>query len=97
MQLISLLYRKIVISTRGTIDFEALFWAGTIQGRVQIKGGYNCQITERDLSNISKLREISTFYPINVDFLLNAGPNKGWVQLNPFFQMVRVQFKGGCK
>ena len=33
-------YRKIVISTRGTIDFETSFKAGTIQGRVLIKGGY---------------------------------------------------------
>ena len=50
------IYRKIVISTRGTIDFEALFWAGTIQGRVQIKGGYNCI---NAISNVPKLRENS--------------------------------------
>ena len=91
----NLIYRKIVICTRGTIDFEAFFWAGTIRGRVQIKGGYNCQITESDLSNVSKLREMSTFCTIFVDFLLNAGTNKGRVQLNTFFQKVRVQFEGG--
>ena len=39
-------YRKIVICTRGTINFEALFWAGIIQGRVQLQklreNDFNC-------------------------------------------------------
>ena len=31
-------YRKFVFCTRGTIDFGTMIWAGTIQGRAQIKG-----------------------------------------------------------
>ena len=61
-------YRKIVISTRGTIVFEDLFWTGTIQGRVQIKGGYYCQIPEMLSEMYQNYVKMSTFCSILVDF-----------------------------